>query len=542
MQAKLLKTLFLLFIVFNIGLGSFGLAETSEARYAQISKEMVTSGDYLHPTLLGIKHFHKPPLAYYITSVGYNLFGINEYGARFFLGIALVLQIYLVFKIALLLYKDEKIAFASALIYSSFPLVLIAARNLTTDAYLVTFILLSVFLWLNYKQNSKTFYLYGFYFVMGLAFLTKGPVGLIPSFLFIACWKYFNKEKKHFSLHIFLGVILMLTLSASWFLDIIFDDPKIWDYLINDHVINRATNAEQFHRSQPFWYYILLAPAIGLPWILFIITYLISNYKKEWDSNIIIKICLALITLLFLIFSVFSSKLILYILPIFPFIAILGGVLLFDFSKIQLQGFIRSYYILYALLICALITSIFYAEINVNLFQTIILILVTAGCLIYFIKVYRNNTTTKLLYLGVSFIFCLLLFHTTFSINNANTIHSFKDIAEFIQKEKGNEITSLIIYDDLIPSAEFYLDTEVITVQDNNIRTIRETQFENDSLYKKNYINLHVPSEIREFKRLFKNKDLVFLERKKSPINDSLSYLLKTFTHKVDKDKWVIYY
>ena len=226
-KTKLILFLSTLFIVFNIGLGSFGLAETSEARYAQISKEMFVSGDYLHPTLLGIRHYHKPPLTYYITSLGYKIFGINEFGARFFLGIALLLQIYLVYRIALLIYKDDKKAYASALIYTSLPIVLIAARNLTTDAFLVTFILLSIYFWLKHLQGKKTIYLYGFFTVLGLAFLTKGPVGLIPTFLFIGCWKFYYKEKFKFSIHAVIGTFLMLVISISWFLAIILDDPKV---------------------------------------------------------------------------------------------------------------------------------------------------------------------------------------------------------------------------------------------------------------------------------------------------------------------------
>ena len=141
MKATFYKILLLIFIVFNLGLGSFGLSESSEARYAEISREMVKTGDYLRPNLLGIDHYHKPPITYYITSLGYQIFGINEFGARFFLGVALLLQIYLVFRIGRILFKEEKIAIAGALIYFSFPIAIIAARNLTTDAYLTTFIL-----------------------------------------------------------------------------------------------------------------------------------------------------------------------------------------------------------------------------------------------------------------------------------------------------------------------------------------------------------------------------------------------------------------
>ncbi|TVZ27682.1 4-amino-4-deoxy-L-arabinose transferase [Gillisia sp. Hel_I_86] len=542
MKVKLFTLLLLLFVVFNIGLGSFGLSETSEARYAEISKEMVISGDYLHPTLLGIKHYHKPPLTYYISSLGYAIFGINEFGARFFLGIALLLQIYLVFRIGYLLLKDEKIAYASAVIYSSFPIVLIAVRNLTTDAFLVTFILWSIYLWLKYQKSKKPMDLYGFFTVLGLAFLTKGPVGLIPSLLFIVCYKFYYKEKIKFSLPVLFGAILTLAISGSWFLAIILDDPKVWDYFIQEQIINRATNADQFHRSQPIWYYLLLAPVLGLPWVIFIITYLLKKIKLEWKQSLLLKIILSTSVLLFILFSLFSSKLILYILPIFPFIALLGGMLLYKFSKKQLGYFIKCYYALFIILILALIFSFFYAEIEVNYLQTSFIIFLAIACLLYFLKVSKQNTTSKLLQLSVGFIVCLLLVHTTFASSNPNIINSFKSISKFIQQEKGGTISDVIVYDDLLPSAKFYLNSSIITVHDNNYKTIREIQFEHNTTYKKNIINLKDPSGLSRFKHLFQGRDHVYIERKKSPLNDSLSYLLETFTHKVEKGKWVIYY
>jgi 4-amino-4-deoxy-L-arabinose transferase len=68
-------------VVFLAGLGSYGLVEQSDARYAEIAREMRNSGDYLVPTLLGIKHFHKPPLIYWLTIPGYALLGQSEWGA-----------------------------------------------------------------------------------------------------------------------------------------------------------------------------------------------------------------------------------------------------------------------------------------------------------------------------------------------------------------------------------------------------------------------------------------------------------------------------
>ena len=88
----------LIFILMLCGISQGGLTESSEARYAEIGREMALSNDFLHPRMLGIGHYHKPPVTYAITAMGYKLFGYSEFGARFFLAVALIIQLLLVYK------------------------------------------------------------------------------------------------------------------------------------------------------------------------------------------------------------------------------------------------------------------------------------------------------------------------------------------------------------------------------------------------------------------------------------------------------------
>ena len=69
-------------------LGTAGLFETSEARYASVARQMIDSGDWLTPVQNGLKHLTKPPVTYWLSALGMQIFGINEFGARFFLAIA----------------------------------------------------------------------------------------------------------------------------------------------------------------------------------------------------------------------------------------------------------------------------------------------------------------------------------------------------------------------------------------------------------------------------------------------------------------------
>src|SRR3989442_5818905 len=73
--------------------GLMGLFEPTETRYAEIAREMRASGDFLIPRLDGIPHFHKPPLAYWLTAMGFSVFGENEWGARLPVSLASLLTL-----------------------------------------------------------------------------------------------------------------------------------------------------------------------------------------------------------------------------------------------------------------------------------------------------------------------------------------------------------------------------------------------------------------------------------------------------------------
>ena len=81
--------------VFWHGNSSVGFFETSEARYAEVAREMTVTGDYLSPQIDYVYHFTKPPLAYWITAAGYHLLGATPFAARFFLGLAAALVLLL---------------------------------------------------------------------------------------------------------------------------------------------------------------------------------------------------------------------------------------------------------------------------------------------------------------------------------------------------------------------------------------------------------------------------------------------------------------
>lgn len=540
MNYKLLILVAISFLLLNLNLGKWGLQETSEARYAEISREMVVNNDYVHPTLLGIYHYHKPPITYQITALGYKIFGINEFGARFFLQVAIILQLLLVYKISILLFSNRDIAMASTLIYFSLPIVLISSRNLTTDAYLNTFILASVCSWLVYKIKSKPFFLLLFYISIGIAFEIKGPVSLIFPLVFILMYKIANKDRLKFSLYHLLGVILFLVISSVWYILVFFENKAVFDYFIKDQILDRIAS-KSYNRSKPFWFYLLTVPLIGLPWVFIIIHYLKSNWKKVFPKKTTEYVLIASIIILTIIFSLFKTKLILYILPAFGFLAIAAAKAISNSTNKNLGRYNKVLIILSILFLLALF-SISILKINFKfstVFTLSISVLSIVAIMFVLKKSFVNNYTKTAI---LSFIFgCIILASgTQFLIQNEDNLSSPKKAIQYINNNLNNT-NNILVYNYLISSAPFYSDKNIITLDNGHNTVQRETQFEKNLNWEKSLINLKTEEGKERAEVLFSNNS-VLLTRKKHQLPKSLSYLKQKLKRKKDFGNWVIHY
>ncbi|WP_457618834.1 ArnT family glycosyltransferase [Lutibacter sp.] len=541
MKNKLYIFLGIAFFALIINLNSWGLTESSEARYATIAKEMFLNNDYINPTLLGIKHLHKPPATYYITALGYEIFGINEFGARFFMQIALLFQIFLVFKITLLLYKNEKIALLASLVYFSFPITIIAVRTLTTDAYLTTFILASIYFWLQYKETFKPYLLYLFYFFLGLIFETKGPVGFIVPLTFIIAYKLIYKEKIATNIHQFLGLLLFLLVSASWYLAVINKNEHLLEYFINNQLIERVSQ-NKFKRGKPFWYYLLIMPLIGLPWLFYLIFYIKKNIKIIFTQKNIEYILLITFSILFVTLSISTSKLILYVLPLYSLLAILIAKYLSESTSDVIRN-ISTFYILLILLISISVITISFLTTKVVINSKFAFIITFCFGTIYFtIYKYVKSTYLKPGYFGVVFIIFITFLFNHILKQNELKINSVKPIAEFIKENSNQEDYEVIVYNYLLPSLSYYLNKDILTINHGKYTTQRETQFEINNNWKKTLIN-YFDVEDRARLLTIKNKKPIFLiKSKKSNLPDTLLILQQKLKNKKIFGKFEVYY
>ena len=99
-------------------LGTRGLNEPDEGRYAEIAREMVVTGEWLVPHLNGFEHFQKPPLLSWFTAASIRVFGANEWAARLPSALAALGVVLLTYGIARRIF-DRAVAVAAALVLVS---------------------------------------------------------------------------------------------------------------------------------------------------------------------------------------------------------------------------------------------------------------------------------------------------------------------------------------------------------------------------------------------------------------------------------------
>lgn len=524
-------------ILLFLNVGSYGVVESSDARYAEIAREMFVSGEYLHPDLLDVHHYHKPPLTYQITALGYKLFGINAFGARFFLQIAVLLQVLLVYALGLVLFDKRRIALWAAMIYLSFPLVLASSRNLTTDAFLTTFVLGAILSWVRYRRSARVRYLYGFTLALALGFLTKGPVVFIVPVIFVLAYNAAERPKKRLGRHHIGAWLLFVVLASSWFVYLCVQNQAFIDYFLVRHTVERFSK-NVFNRTEPFWYFLALAPLLGMPWLL-ILPYLLCYNRSAFRTRSVPWALLLGGSIPLLFFSISSSKRILYILPFFGLLAILIARLLEQISPQRarwVQGLVLGY--------ITVVLSAFMGTLVVDMgfifpWQVPTLAFLALPILIWLFTRSGLSSQSRSVF-GVLLVSLIMLVNSGLIMSsNQLQVNSPKPVTDFIL-EQGLAGRQIIVYNTRKPSIAFGLNKSIISLYDGDGSLNRETQFEEDEEWKNYLIDVTGDVGKEELKKILMKPTVLLIHR--FPLSQGMEWLPGYYKNKEIMGRWSIYY
>ena len=317
------------FTAFFQFLGHFPLIGTDEARYMEIPREMIERGDFITPTLNYIKYFEKPPLHYWFNAVSISIFGETEFAGRFFGALWGVLGILLIYHIGRKLFGRRE-AILSALILGTSIGIIVQARINITDTTLticMTACLGCFLLAIQENEQNKGRYYYLFYIFSALAVLAKGLIGIVLPGGIIFCFILITRRWCILrEMRLVTGIMLFLIVCAPWFIIVSIRNPEFARFFfIHEHFERFLTKVHG--RYQPPWFFIPILIGVMLPWSFFVPAAIARIWHERKQTGADNRLFLFLwAAIIFVFFSKSDSKLIPYILPVYPALALLIGV------------------------------------------------------------------------------------------------------------------------------------------------------------------------------------------------------------------------
>lgn len=315
-------------LLYLVPLGAYPLMEPDEGRYAEIPREMAESGDFVTPRLNYVKYFEKPPLLYWANAANFAIFGQNEFAARLFPALCALAGAATTAVFGASLYGRRAGFIAGAVTATSLLYFVIGTINIT-DMPLTFFLTLAFASFYTARTSGRKRWYLLFYLASALAVLTKGLVGVLLPGLVIFVYILVTREWRLFIEPIYLpGLILFFAAAVPWFWLVCRENRDFFHFFfIQEHFLRYTT--KMHGRYEPFWFFLPLLPAGLAPWTAFLPALLsrrsvirAPRCDSERRANIYLLLWAGLILLFF---SMSDSKLIPYIVPCLPPLAVLIG-------------------------------------------------------------------------------------------------------------------------------------------------------------------------------------------------------------------------
>jgi 4-amino-4-deoxy-L-arabinose transferase-like glycosyltransferase len=313
------------------------LFNPDEGRYAEIPREMLSGGDWVIPHLNGLAYIEKPPLQYWATAISYRVLGASEFAARLYTALTALGTAFVVWLVARRLWSPAAGARAAAVL-AGMLIFVVLGQLLTLDMSLTFYLTLSLagFLLAQQSIRPRRWMLLA-WAAAALGVLTKGLVAAaIPVAVLILYSLYARDFTPWRRLCIAWGLPLFLVITVPWHW---LAARRLSDFLefffIHEHVARYLTPVSD--RQQPWWFFGGVFLAGSMPWTFSALRVLAGGWRRrggpgggapgagpsglgrEFQPVLFLWIWVVFIGVFF---SLSDSKLMPYILPLMPALAL----------------------------------------------------------------------------------------------------------------------------------------------------------------------------------------------------------------------------
>jgi 4-amino-4-deoxy-L-arabinose transferase-like glycosyltransferase len=281
-----------LFVVLFWRLGAATFWDPDEAHYAETSRELIVSGDWLAPYYNEQPFFDKPILFHWLQGASMALIGPTEFAARLGPALAALALIGITAWVGFRLMSAD-IGIVSALLLATNPATFALARYAILDTVFTAFLFGGAALVCVSALQQRLGLQWAGYLLISMAVFTKGPLA------FVLCGSAFgvaialsiafsnDLHGRLLRLRLISGFVLATVVAAPWFVYmwLRFSEAFVSGYLLDENIRLYATDRFTPTESTSFWFYFRVLAAGLLPWTPLIVGRLVDDLRAAFRRD-----------------------------------------------------------------------------------------------------------------------------------------------------------------------------------------------------------------------------------------------------------------
>ncbi|MBX2905104.1 MAG: glycosyltransferase family 39 protein [Taibaiella sp.] len=486
MNDKMPKIPFWIFVI--IGLLYFtsvrlDTMDVDASQYAEISREMMKSGDYLHLYDRGIDYLDKPPLLFWLSATSMRIFGVNNFGYKLPSILLALWAIWATYKLAKRLY-DENTGRMAALVFASCQGMFLWTNDIRCDTVLMSCTITAIWLIQEWVVSRKLAYLIGGSAAIALGMMTKGPIAaMVPVFCFGTDWVLKRQWRNFFRLEYILALVvigvLLIPMSIGLYQQFDMHPEKIVNgtkglsglrFFYWSQSFGRITGESPWSNGAKMDFLLLNMLWAFLPWIFLFITALIINVITVAKQKLRLNESQEWVTtggfvLTYLALGSSAYQLPHYIFVAFPLAAIMTAVLIRDMLAGKYGGIYKvmlpAHKVITFLLLGAVAALVGYVFDG----GVLVLTLWAIGLAFWLYLLFNKKLTGKLLMLPAIGIIIVNAFLTNVFYYHLMQYQVGSQVGRYI-KTSGIPTKDVVVYrlEDPINSIQFYADGTIAGV------------------------------------------------------------------------------